>query len=288
MNYFSMGDLKDGGSRLRFAVHRASGPMSIGIHSYPYGGGFKAHDHADFSEIFWLVRGRVRLRWKDEDQLIYPGYLQFVRREDRHEFEALERGGAVLVNVSVHQPLLAKWQRQKVFGARWPWADTSPLHLDHRDLAQLQAALASMPRETSDLDQVWLVASIARVAAEVRARGARHGSRSAEPPPAWLEQALRDWRDGEPEADVRALARRAGRSREHLARTIRRHYGLSPSTLLNQVRCDRAAADLRTTEIPVLSIALACGFAGLGQFYRCFNQRFGCAPRRYREGFRGV
>ena len=87
---------------------------------------------------------------------------------------------------------------------------------------------------------------------------------------------------------MRALAGRAGRSREHLARTIRRHYGLSPSLLLNQLRCDRAAAELRTTETPVLIIALACGFAGLGQFYRCFNQRFGCAPRRYRAGFRGL
>jgi transcriptional regulator GlxA family with amidase domain len=38
----------------------------------------------------------------------------------------------------------------------------------------------------------------------------------------------------------------------------------------------------------MLTIALACGFAGLGQFYRCFNQRFGCAPRRYRAGFRRV
>jgi AraC family cel operon transcriptional repressor len=118
-----------------------------------------------------------------------------------------------------------------------------------------------------------------------RARGA---TASSEPPPPWLDDALRRWQEGPPEADVPVLARWSGRTREHLARTVRRHYGTSPSTLLNHLRCDRAADDLRTTERPILDLALASGFSGLGHFYRCFQARFGSSPRRYREAFRGV
>lgn len=285
---FAMGDLENYGSAIKFAIHHAIGPVSIGMNSYAFGGGVKKHRHHDFAEIFWVVRGRIKYHWNGHDGTIAPGHLQFVRREDTHYLEALDVSGALLVNLGIHQPLLTKWQRQGVFGGTWPWADTTPLHLDHRDLSQLQTAVASMPLEPSPIDHLWLVAGVVRIAQEVRARRRLHPCGSAEPPPDWLTRALRDWRDGEPEADVRALARRAGRSREHLARTIRRHYGSSPSTLLNHLRCDRAAADLRATEIPVLTIAMSCGFSGLGQFYRCFQSRFGCAPRRYREGFRGV
>lgn len=284
-----MGDLQDLGHALRFSLHQTTGPLSIGFNTYPYGGGVEEHRHHDFAEVFWVVRGRIRYVWHGQESIIGPGFLQFIDRDDHHRLEAIDRGGCTLVNLSIHQPLLTRWRQQRVLGSDWPWDETAPLQLDHRDLTRLQAAVATMPPEASAVDHLWLVAGVVRLAAEVRARGASNqGGGSAEPPPEWLVRALRAWRDGEPAADVQAVARHAKRSREHVARTVRRHFGVSPSTLLNHLRCDRAAAALRATDQPVLALALDCGFSGLGHFYRCFQARFGCAPRRYRDGFRGV
>jgi AraC family cel operon transcriptional repressor len=129
------------------------------------------------------------------------------------------------------------------------------------------------------------MATVVREAAQARQQPS---PASPEPPPSWLTEALTRWQAGPPDAGVPELAAAAGRSREHLARTVRRHFATSPSHLLNQTRCDRAAALLRDGSQPILDLALASGFANLGQFYRCFQTRFGTSPRRYREGFRGV
>ena len=272
------------GDAIRFAVHGTPGPVSIGFTSYAEGGGVEEHTHADFAEVFWVVRGGVRHRFAGREQLIGPGHLQFMRRDDRHRLQA-GSGGMTLVNIAVRLPQLARWKRQGVFGDRWPWDDNRPVHLDHRQLDRLRQALATVPARPSAVDHLWLIAGVVREVVVARARGV---TASSEPPPTWLDEALRRWQEGPPEADVPVLARWSGRTREHLARTVRKHYGTSPSTLLNHLRCDRAADDLRTTERAILDLALASGFSGLGHFYRCFQARFGSSPRRYREAFRGV
>lgn len=55
---------------------------------------------------------------------------------------------------------------------------------------------------------------------------------------------------------------------------------------LHHHRLQEAAARLSTEGLPILTIALECGYGSIGPFNRAFRQRFGMTPTEYRAGTR--
>ena len=55
---------------------------------------------------------------------------------------------------------------------------------------------------------------------------------------------------------------------------------------LHHHRLQEAAARLASEDLPILSIALDCGYGSIGPFNRAFRQRFGMTPTEYRAGSR--
>lgn len=94
---------------------------------------------------------------------------------------------------------------------------------------------------------------------------------------------LRDISDGvAADVSLAALARRAGCSPSRLQRLFTGVAGESPKQYTLRVRLERAAAELRATDAPIVDIALDAGFASHEVFTRAFSRRFGCSPRRFR------
>jgi AraC-like DNA-binding protein len=102
--------------------------------------------------------------------------------------------------------------------------------------------------------------------------------------PSWLREALSEWQRS-PDAmaaGVGGLAALAGRSREHVSRVVRQATGQRTIDVLNRLRLDTAAAQLRMTDRPIALIAIDVGLTNLSNFYRIFGATFGTTPRRYR------
>jgi len=78
------------------------------------------------------------------------------------------------------------------------------------------------------------------------------------------------------------FVRAAGRSAEHVARTVRAVFGVTPSDYVNRVRMDYAARELRITTRPIAEIALDCGLNNLSHFYGLFRRSQGETPRAHR------
>ena len=55
---------------------------------------------------------------------------------------------------------------------------------------------------------------------------------------------------------------------------------------LHHYRLQEAAARLTSQDLPILSIALECGYGSIGPFNRAFRQRFGMTPTEYRAAAR--
>jgi AraC-like DNA-binding protein len=55
---------------------------------------------------------------------------------------------------------------------------------------------------------------------------------------------------------------------------------------LHHHRLQEAAARLTSEDLPILSIALECGYGSIGPFNRAFRQRFGMTPTEYRAAAR--
>ena len=80
----------------------------------------------------------------------------------------------------------------------------------------------------------------------------------------------------------REFARIAGVSERQLERLFRRALGCTPTRYYLDLRLRRARILLGQTRMPVMEVALACGFATPAHFSRTYKQHFGHAPRAER------
>ncbi|MEM9278513.1 MAG: GlxA family transcriptional regulator [Pseudomonadota bacterium] len=78
------------------------------------------------------------------------------------------------------------------------------------------------------------------------------------------------------------LANHVAISQRQLDRLFQKHTGISPVRYYIQARLDRARGLITQTELPVLDVAIACGFSGHAQFTRAYKGRFGITPSRDR------
>jgi AraC family transcriptional regulator len=83
------------------------------------------------------------------------------------------------------------------------------------------------------------------------------------------------------------MAEAAALSPFHFARVFKAATGETPYHYLLDRRLARARDLLRTTELPILAVARACGFAGQAHFTTMFGHRIGVTPARYRRAMRG-
>jgi AraC-like DNA-binding protein len=79
------------------------------------------------------------------------------------------------------------------------------------------------------------------------------------------------------------LARVAGVSKYHFARSFEAAYGETPMRYLTRRRIERAQDLLRVANLTVTEVCMAVGFASLGSFSARFRQLVGESPTAYRD-----
>jgi AraC-like DNA-binding protein len=86
---------------------------------------------------------------------------------------------------------------------------------------------------------------------------------------------------------VASLAADLGMGEAALRALINQQMGYRNfNDFLHHHRLQEAAARLVAEELPILTIALECGYGSIGPFNRAFRQRFGMTPTAYRAGAR--
>ncbi len=239
------------------------------------------HTH-DFAEFFWIERGSGRHWINGQRRGLDRGDLVLVRPADRHAFAARDRAGFTLVNIAFRASALSKLkQRLAPQVSPWPWdGEDLPTRLrlspgDLHWLAQLVLRLEQSRATPLDLEFCLLCVIQLSQSGPAPLRDS--------PLPHWLNKALGAMaQPGHLAGGVRELARLALRSHEHVNRVVRRHTGRTTTDLLNGLRMDHAARELRMTDRSIRDIALECGLTNLGHFYKLFHARFTATPRQYR------
>lgn len=78
------------------------------------------------------------------------------------------------------------------------------------------------------------------------------------------------------------IAELIGLSRRQLERLFLGHLGLSPSRFYLRLRLEKSQLMLRQTRLPVVEIAMICGFISATHFSRCYRKYMGISPRQER------
>ena len=81
--------------------------------------------------------------------------------------------------------------------------------------------------------------------------------------------------------DSDEIAAVAGLGKFHFIRTFQETYGLTPQRYLLTRRVDRAKHLIRTSQKPLSTIALECGFSDQSHLTRSFRKIVGIPPSRY-------
>jgi len=78
------------------------------------------------------------------------------------------------------------------------------------------------------------------------------------------------------------LAREVGMSTRQLERLFRRYLNRSPKRYYMELRLGKARNLLMQTEMSVINVALACGFASPSHFSKCYRAHYNTTPYRER------
>ncbi len=84
------------------------------------------------------------------------------------------------------------------------------------------------------------------------------------------------------EITLAELARVAGVSVFHFARTFTRTMGVSPSRYVSRMRLEEAMADIAASKLSLAEIAFKAGFSSQASFTRAFYRATGLTPGEYR------
>lgn len=69
----------------------------------------------------------------------------------------------------------------------------------------------------------------------------------------------------------------------HFARSFRRSTGVAPHEYLSRLRMEEAKRLMTNTELPLVDIALICGFGDQSYFTRVFSRNIGTSPGAWRR-----
>lgn len=78
------------------------------------------------------------------------------------------------------------------------------------------------------------------------------------------------------------LSPASGMSRRQMERLFRKEMGRSPARYYLEMRLERAHLLLVNSSLPVIDIAMACGFASASHFSRTYRENYGCTPLQMR------
>jgi len=271
---------------------RPGGHYHVARVDYAIRGVCELHTH-DFAELFFIEDGRGWHHINGRRVALDRGDLVLIRPDDEHGFTTPRGGGFTMVNLAFAAEAVDHL-RQRYFDddPTWPGAGGSELPASWRldDGTLRRVSDRSLPLSmTGTQRRIDLESFLLDVLAIVTAPGSVAADDPKSPQPQWLRDATAAFAAGDDLAGgPAALAELAGKSTEHVNRTVRRCMGQTATDLVNTIRLDRAAHLLRMTGRPILTVALDAGYDNLGYFYRRFKQRFGVTPRAYRQAAQAV
>lgn len=89
--------------------------------------------------------------------------------------------------------------------------------------------------------------------------------------------------DNPPNVTLDELAEVAGLSKYHFLRQFSQVVGITPGAYLRTLRLCHAARKLRSSDLPILEVALSVGFADHPSFSRAFARHMGMTPSEYQK-----
>lgn len=236
----------------------------------------EVHTH-EFYEFFLVTKGSIYHIVNGQRMVLHAGALVLICPHDQHYYGQFGKTDCEFINlaypVSTHEAVLG-------FLGIEPAA--APVH---RLTPQEMEVLVDRLQSLAAMDRSQRRPALRALLAELFVRYFRSpGSGATAPIPPWLGDLTQAMR--QPANFVRGLPRLHELSPvtpEHLCRSVRSHFGKTPTEWINDLRLGYAADLLAHTDQEIVAISLQAGFDNLSHFYHLFRQHYHLSPARYRK-----
>jgi AraC family cel operon transcriptional repressor len=273
---------------LRFERHALGRPFHAATITFgPRARVSEAHEHADFYEVMGIVAGSGEQRLATGTQPLAAGDVVLVRPRDQHAIAGAPPDGMTFVNVAFPADAWRSFVDLTGVDASNAWERsaepplfTVPDHERGRMRAAFEAALSAFQQSPTMLDLVRFWSSTIELIAD----GSGTDDTHAAVRPQWLTRAcVAMRREQNLRGGVRRLRELAAVSAAHLSRSMRIHYGMTPTRFVSDRRLQHAASLLARTSVSVTEIAYRCGYSSQSYFTRCFAAAHHMSPRAFRQ-----
>ena len=267
--------VKQIGSKNNFRIVELDfkGPVNTAVHLH------------DYYEFFIIINGSVHQVLNGQDVLLRQNCLYLIFPEDQH-FYYLESGESVkLINIEFSRELFQKINSAYITcsGSRDTiWNSISAYIPDKLANALLTRIYFLYTEETilyNINDNDILIGILYDCLSYLM-----NNKPDLKQAPYWLLEACEKIKNEDKIPDIKRFIKFSGKSQEHLTRSMKQYFNITPSVYINRIKLSRAAHLLKTTDQSILDIMFLCGFNSVSFFNKTFKKEFGMTP----SGFRSV
>ena len=265
-----------------------SGSYNMQTSVFRSGEFFPEHCH-DFHEFFLVADGVLEHTLNGKVSLLPAGSVQLILPGDTHIVACAKGSPEVRIyNCNVNSEEMLKVLYFSSAGYDFPLDDcvqTAKMAPDHhwRHLLDLARETCGMRDDGTPLKNSLLRLLTQEVVTVLMSRSFREKAA----PPQWLAESVEEMKKKNNYAEgLPRLISLSGRTQEHLCRSMKKYYGISPQEYVISLRLEDAASQLLHTGREDSTIAFDVGFHNLSYFRRCFLRRYGTTPLKYRARFR--
>lgn len=247
---------------------------------------FRPHFH-DYYEIFILLEGEATHLVNGSTLPLSKGCAVFVRPSDTHdyvcssnEFHMLNITFTVETADAMFAYLGDGFDRERLHTSLLP--PSSMLSEEALDrLEEKMSALRLMDTRRPAERRTVLRALLLSLLTELFSPKPEERCDA----PAWLsELRVRLREDGNFKEGISVIPRLCDKSREHISRSMKKHYGETVSEYVNSLRLSYIADMLRHSDHKILDIIFESGFGNVSWCCKCFTERYGMTMSQYRRG----
>lgn len=245
---------------------------------------FHPHCH-DYYEIFLLVKNEAWHKINGEKQFLVRGDLIFIRDTDIHDYMPANGKSFDFVNVAFDKNFLEEIQEflkdgfsfSRFFEPKLP----PGVSLGNKECSELFSKISDLNTGECASEKIFKLKCLLF---EVFTHYFKEEAEKKTQIPAWLERTCEKMKRRENfVAGIDRMIELSGKSREHLARSMKKYCKITVSEYIGELRLMCAADMLKYSNLSATEICYECGFTNVSWFYSLFKRRFLVSPQKFRE-----
>ncbi len=248
---------------------------------------FRPHYH-DYYEVFIVLEGNALHCVGNKRIRLQPHRAVFIRPPDTHDYICENGQPFSMLNLTITRETVEELFRYLGDGypsrALLEAAMPPDVLLSEREFTRINQRMERICAiDPTDISQ--LRSALRILLFELFTRVFQHSPVEVSDTPAWLETLCEQMeRDGNFVYGTERMLALSGKTREHLARSLRKYKGVSPSEYINEIRLNYIANMLRNSNHPIATIVYDSGFNNLSWASQLFKKKYGIPMRLFRNG----